>query len=347
MSAWLLVGIVLTQPASGPLAQLHRLDRKVAHLERRSERLQERQRQLRAQVASLTADIAAAEVRVRRAWERFEQRFRALAKMPPGARLALLGSSGSLRDYLRDRRVLTRIAQYDRKLANTHQQAKRRLRELRAGLAERQRKLDALAEQLQTQRAKVAEQRSDRLAFLAELFASPKRLRRLARSKRRARAVLQRMFGRLRPTQPLREQFADNRGRLPWPTLGRIGTRFGQRVELTHGTATPHLGVDILAAAGTPVFAVAAGRVAYADWLEGYGQVVILDHGKDFYTVYAHLGEINTDRDASVAPGALVGSVGNTGSLRGTLLYFEIRRGDVALDPLAWLRPSNGRAQER
>jgi septal ring factor EnvC (AmiA/AmiB activator) len=83
--------------------------------------------------------------------------------------------------------------------------------------------------------------------------------------------------------------------------------------------------------------------VRFAGWFRGYGKIVILDHGSAWYTVSGHLDEIDVAVGDAVARGAPIGRVGDTGSLAGPQLYFEIRRGGEALDPADWLRGGGGR----
>jgi septal ring factor EnvC (AmiA/AmiB activator) len=106
-------------------------------------------------------------------------------------------------------------------------------------------------------------------------------------------------------------------------------------------TATFRKGIAWEAPVGTPVYAVAAGRVRYAGRFRGYGNVVILDHGSDHFTVSAHLDRIDVALGDPVAAGTAIGAVGETGSLEGPQLYFEIRRGSEALDPAGWLAARN------
>ena len=89
---------------------------------------------------------------------------------------------------------------------------------------------------------------------------------------------------------------------------------------------------------GTPIAAVAKGRVEWVNWLEGFGRCAIINHGGGFYTLYAHASEITVPVGRDVAAGEVIGRVGDTGSTIGTALHFEIRRGKEALNPLEWLR---------
>jgi septal ring factor EnvC (AmiA/AmiB activator) len=118
---------------------------------------------------------------------------------------------------------------------------------------------------------------------------------------------------------------------------------FGKVVDAEFRTETFRTGVEFDAPLGTPVRAVAAGHVRYAGWFRGYGRLVILDHGEQYFTVSGHLDEIHVDVGDVIRRGAALGTVGETGSLAGPRLYFEIRRRGEPLDPRDWLGSSDSR----
>jgi septal ring factor EnvC (AmiA/AmiB activator) len=126
-------------------------------------------------------------------------------------------------------------------------------------------------------------------------------------------------------------------GRLPWPVKGQVLTHFGVQRHPQFGTVVYRRGIDIAAKNGDDVRAVNGGQVAYADWYRGYGRLVIIDHGSGLYTLYGHLSRLDVNGGDRVSQGQVIGLAGDTGSLKGTKLYFEIRRNGEAVDPLAWL----------
>ena len=114
---------------------------------------------------------------------------------------------------------------------------------------------------------------------------------------------------------------------------------FGREVDAEFLTETFHSGLVFDAPLGTPVAAVAAGNVRFAGWFRGYGRLVILDHGDGYFTVSGHLEELEVEVGDAVTARQVIGTVGETGSLSGPRLYFEIRQGAEAQDPADWLRP--------
>lgn len=133
--------------------------------------------------------------------------------------------------------------------------------------------------------------------------------------------------------------FGLRKGRLSAPVDGgKVEVRFGTRVDPRFRTVLQQKGVDIRAAPGAPVKAVHGASVGFAGWFKGYGNLVVLDHGEGYFTLYAHLDELAVERGAQVVEGQPLGTLGETGSLKGPYLYFEIRSGQKPLDPAAWLR---------
>jgi septal ring factor EnvC (AmiA/AmiB activator) len=119
--------------------------------------------------------------------------------------------------------------------------------------------------------------------------------------------------------------------------LAPVARRFGRVVDAEFRTATFRKGIDFAAPAGETVRAVAPGAIRFAGWFRGYGRMVIVDHGEGWFTVCAHLDEIGVAVGDAVGTGQPLGTVGDTGSLAGPLLYFEIRKGSEPVDPTRWL----------
>ncbi len=122
------------------------------------------------------------------------------------------------------------------------------------------------------------------------------------------------------------------KGSLPWPLHGRIIATFGSKLHPRYKTKTSNLGIDIRAAPSSPVRAVADGRVAYADQFLGYGNLVIVDHGGGFYTLYANLTEMTARVGNEVTAGTRLGAAGD-------YLHFEIRKDGKPVNPMDWLQP--------
>jgi murein hydrolase activator len=158
----------------------------------------------------------------------------------------------------------------------------------------------------------------------------------------RSRAQLQAVATALEEPDPT--GFGALRGKLPLPTPGHVEVAFGRLVHPKFNTVTVQKGLDIRAPPGTAVRALAPATVAWAGWLNGYGNLVVLDQGGGYHTLYAHLAEVFRPVGSHLFAGDVLGTVGETGSLKGAYLYFEVRRRGLAVDPLAWVGAAMARA---
>jgi septal ring factor EnvC (AmiA/AmiB activator) len=160
----------------------------------------------------------------------------------------------------------------------------------------------------------------------------------------RARAQLQATLDQLQG-EPESDGFGALRGKLPLPAPGHVEVAFGKLVHPRFNTVTVQKGIDIRAAAGAPVKALAPATVAWSGWLKGYGNVLVLDQGAGYHTLFAHLADVFRPVGARVFAGEVVATVGDSGSLKGAYLYFEVRRRGLAVDPLPWVGAGLARSQ--
>ncbi len=127
------------------------------------------------------------------------------------------------------------------------------------------------------------------------------------------------------------------RGALPWPADGHVVSFFGRQKHPTFDTYVQRKGIEIRTSEGSFIHAVMPGSVVYADWLKGYGLVIILDHANGFFSLYAHASKILTKVGEQVVEGQSIGETGDTGMTGENTLYFELREGAEPVDPLHWL----------
>ncbi len=205
-----------------------------------------------------------------------------------------------------------------------------RLQQEKRGEEERLSRQGAEAE---SRMVELRDERTGRQGRIRELEESQEAIRRMIerlereRQRDKARGHAPEFDGSLKP----------GKGRLPWPVRGRVTGEFGYEVNPRYGTRVPSNGIDIAAPEGTPFRAVAPGIVKFVDWLPGYGRTVILSHGSGYFTLYAHASAVEVRRGQRVDTGTVLGRVGDTDSIKGPCLHFEVREGQRALDPREWL----------
>lgn len=140
------------------------------------------------------------------------------------------------------------------------------------------------------------------------------------------------------PALPPLANFAKVKGRLAWPNDGSVVSLFGRQKHPKFNTYVFRKGIEIETSKGEEVRAVYEGSIIYADWFKGYGMMIIMDHGENFYSVYGHLAKLLVSVGQKTVKNRPIGTVGETGLSEGNRLYFEIRHEGEPMDPLTWLQ---------
>ncbi|NDV67668.1 M23 family metallopeptidase [Dysgonomonas sp. 25] len=107
--------------------------------------------------------------------------------------------------------------------------------------------------------------------------------------------------------------------------LSRVASGYGMRIDPVYGTRRFHAGMDFTSPTGTPIYVTGDGTVVHADWKPGYGKCIIVDHGYDYQTLYAHMSDYNVTKGQKVTRGDIIGKVGSTGKSTGPHLHYEVR----------------------
>ena len=163
-----------------------------------------------------------------------------------------------------------------------------------------------------------------------------KEIKQAAKQSEQLRRVIR---GVIPPPPKLKGGFGAQRGRLPWPVVGRVEVSFGKQVDPDSGLIVLHQGLDIRTPYGVPVSPVAEGRIEYAGKLDGLGSVVVISHESRWHTVYGHLANIQVRPGQFVRTKSILGTVSDRDSNKGAFLYFEIRDKQRAVNPIKWMSP--------
>jgi septal ring factor EnvC (AmiA/AmiB activator) len=328
----------LAREAEGALAELEAADRELVEIRRSADLLRAAEREAQREEQGARSESEAAQTALASVEAALERRLVALYKFGASGGIARLVSAADFEKGARQRHGLGRVLEQDRSLFAEL----RRTRE--AAETSRARAQALVAELADTrQAASEREQRLGRRAIERRNLASLLRSR-AARERRTAaelRAAALRLEGAIErlPREPRSfEAGGLKRGQVRRPVAGRIRMPFGRQVDPEFGTQTLRNGIEIEAPRGAPVGAVAAGRVLFAGWFRGYGQMAILDHGGGLLTVLGYLDALSVKKGDMVRAGQEIGTVGETGSLSGAGLYFEIRVDGKPVDPASWLR---------
>jgi septal ring factor EnvC (AmiA/AmiB activator) len=336
----------------GVLSRLRKADEALTATRRYVNQLESSEIRIQNEIGTRERLLGEAGVELENRRTRLIQWMREAYKRGRARGLEVMFSAASFSDLLKRSYFLSMVMDQERRFLESVKAQKKLVEEEKAALEGRRQEIVAVrGEKLNesrrfqnlkdTQKAEVSRIRNQRQSYeqaARELDAAAARLQKVMADLEEQRRR------RLREgTDPLaleldKNNFGANRGRLSWPVTGEIIGRYGVETHPEWGTKVRNNGLDIRAPEGTPVRCVGDGRVEMVDWLPGYGQSVIVNHGQGYYSIYSHLGSTSVASGDRVAAGQTLGGVGDTGSLKGPCLHFEMRKGREAQDPAAWLR---------
>lgn len=256
----------------------------------------------------------------------------------------VLFAAADLMDFLSRVSALRRLLRHDVDLLTRFRVEVADLERARARARASSDRLVAAESDLERKSEELASERAVKRRLVARLHANRTRERAALVELEKAAQALEATLASLgadapdSPRQPGGPPFSRLRRALSPPIDGRVVRSFGRQVDPAFGTQTFHPGIVFDAPHGLPVEAVAAGTVRFAGWFRGYGRLVILDHGDEYFTVTGHLDTLDVAVGDAVAGRQRIGRVGETGSLSGPRVYFEVRKAGKALDPANWLR---------
>ena len=245
-------------------------------------------------------------------------------------------------DYFHRAR-LSRIQSIDTKLVD--------LLTIEQKIQTKTKKLEQNQSEHSTEKAQLEITRGNRTKVLAKLnqqiLAKGERLSLLQENKRRLQQLLDKLAqapletspevssGTLASEKSEYKPFAQHRGKLKWPSHGQLSTRYGSTRKVGK---LKWQGVTITAPEGTDVRTISHGRVAFSDWLRGFGLLIIIDHGDGYMSLYGGNQSLFKEVGDWVEEGDIIASVGNSGGRKNSSLYFEIRHNGKPTNPLKWCR---------
>jgi septal ring factor EnvC (AmiA/AmiB activator) len=331
--------------------------------------LEEKLRGSSQRIGQLSRDMGATETRLQRSRTLLRQRVRAMYKQGRLGYVRVLLSADDFSSAGRRLKYLSALAAQDQRLIKVYNTSLTDLSQKRADferykkdvaeatakatatrgqIVEEQRKYRVLLVKIREEKAghlaavkELEKSAKDLQALIARLQSEEERQRRASRSAPRREASRGESAGREQEASlDIRDdgRFERLRGRLPWPASGTLASTFGRQEHPRFHTVTFNRGIEITATQGRNIVAVADGTVIYADLFKGYGLLVILDHGSGYFTLYAHASDILVKTGDGVSGGQVIAKVGDSGSLEGPQLYFELRHKGKPQDPLAWLQ---------
>lgn len=312
--------------------QLSVVEKKLRGYRSRIERTKEDIVKVKAEISELQADIDS-----RKDW--MKRKLRAMYKYGRASdTLLVILAADNFSQFLRRWKYLEVLTSYEREEVEEFRKAL-------AALAEKQESLDGLYAQLKSDEDKALEAR--------KILSMKKRQKAvILASVRKERGAYEKMLKDLKKTSNdllkiikesereryLQKGFRNLKGSLQWPVQGTVAVPYGSQEDPRFKTPIFRNGIYIASAEGATARAVYSGKVVFAEWFKGYGQLVIVNHGEGYHSLYANLSEIFLKTGDIIESSSEIGRVGDTSMFDKPALYFEIRYNGKPLNPVQWLK---------
>jgi septal ring factor EnvC (AmiA/AmiB activator) len=293
-----------------------------------------------------------------------QNRLVAVYKAGEVGNIRFLFSSESLPKMLENLRYMKALLENDRQMVAEYNVRIRKLQELKASMEQEVRRKENLKKIIMLKKQEIEAEKEHKASFLLKVREDKKAyiasLQELEANSRRLQSIVEKLeaASRKRYTAKTRRQsvqpdskggtpfvppptstgFGSQKGRLSLPTQGRIVGTFGRHKHPEFNSYTISNGISIAAPIGADVRSIYAGTIVFSDYFKGYGNMVIVDHGDGFFSLYAHNSKIYKRVGSNVEKNELLASVGDVDSTLGSFLYFEIRYQGKPIDPAPWVR---------
>jgi septal ring factor EnvC (AmiA/AmiB activator) len=322
------------------LVELHETNKQLNRISKDFRKYRDRMRKTNIKTRKVEADMEALGGKIDKSKSWLEKKLRAMHMYGKYEDIMLvLGASEDFSQVIRRWRYLEVLSKHERgrleelgKDLGTLKSKRARLKSLYARLKKNEEKIrytaDILSKKKEKKQSILSSVRSRKVAYkkmLKDLNVASRKLRKVVDDSGRESVSY------------AGKDFRKRKGRLPWPVKGQIAINYGTQNDPEFNTPVFRNGVYIIAEDSSVVKASHAGKVVFADWFKGYGQLVILNHGEGYHTLYANLSEIFLKTGDIINIRENIGKVGDTGLLNRPSLYFEIRYKGKPLNPKQWL----------
>jgi len=268
------------------------------------------------------------------------ERLRMIYKEGDMFMVKVLFSADNYSDLLQRLKYMEMIMSYDSKNFKEYALRLEQLNQEKIKLEEGRKSLLGLEKAALVKVKELNQEKKTKSQFLKKIMGQQVYLVQTRKELMKASEVLNDLISKLEEKRILGQKIGldDVKGRLNWPAPGKLLNRFGKKRDRKLGAYIVNNGVSLKVSKGTPVKSVFHGKVLYTGFLEGYGNLIIVGHGNNYHSLYGHLDKIKVSKGDSVREGEIVGKSGDSGSLEGETLYFELRHLGKPIEPMKWFR---------
>ena len=303
-------------------------------------------------ITSISEQIDALKKQISALQEVFSKQILFAYKHQQGKQLAWILGSESFHQAMIRYLYFNKISEQARSYYDRLTQKKTELNNLQAKLQTELAEQRNLAADKENDQKELKLKQTSREKVIKKITQNKTLLSKAIEEKRRNYKEIERLIAQLEEQKPERNlsvadqtrweklsgDFDKNKGKLNWPVSGKVVHSFGKYKNPELKTVLNNTGIDIRAEKGTEIRCVFSGIVSMITYMSGFGNTVIVDHKNGYYTVYTHMDDVLVSKFQFIDSGEVIGAVGTSGSLEGSMLHFEIYGNNVPLNPLSWLK---------
>jgi len=322
------------------LDDLHRLSRELVGVSAELKRARAGLLKTRKDVDRVQADVALLREKIGKRKSMMKRKLQAMQRHGvQGDEILLLAASEDLAQLMRMMRYLESLAVFEAETIRGYKKDLSALRAREAELGRLESRLAAEERAVRGREAALQAKKKEKERLLASLGDERASHERMIRDLRKISASMMKIIQEsTASSEYVGGGFRNLRGKLSWPVPGTIAIPYGAQRDPRFNTPVFRNGIYIESEDESVAKSVSGGKVVYADWFKGYGQLVIVNHGEGYHTLYANLSEIFLKRGDIIGKEDAIGRVGNSGLVERPSLYFEIRYKGKPLNPSQWLK---------
>ncbi len=334
------------QRESSILTEIEGVNMRLGKIETDLNTFRKNLRRTEAEISTVSAEIERMNTVLTRQKEWLKRKLMVMHKFGySGDMFVLLMSAGDISQMMRIWKYLERITVYEHGVLGDYRETLKKFNEKFERLTVLRAELKAGADQVKTKEQELAEQKESKVSILSsvrkEKASRQKMLAELKEASKRLLDLIEKS-SRTDTYTGAGAGLTRLKGKLPWPVEGRIAVPYGTQRDPQFSTPVFRNGVHIKTPENSDAKSVYEGKVIFAEWFKGFGQLVIINHGNGYHTLYGNLSEIFSHVGDIIRENQVIGKVGTSGILNAPGLYFEIRYKGKPLDPAQWLKPRRG-----
>jgi septal ring factor EnvC (AmiA/AmiB activator) len=266
---------------------------------------------------------------------------RALHKRQFESDMIFLISAADYQDFVKKSRYISLIADHNSKIIHSYKEDLARVKEKKNSLENLQASLESKKATARVNKKKLQSEKKKKKEIISTVrsrrIAHEKKIRELEESSKKLQSMVTRLQSKKMPGAIVGDGFKSHKGVLPWPVDGRVLTKYGKHKD-QYDVLVNKSGINISVDKDENPRAVAGGRVVFTGNFEGYGNLLIIDHGNGYHSLYGNLSKTSIKEDSLLVEGMNIGSVSSSKQNKTPVLYFEIRHKGRPVDPLKWLQ---------